>query len=434
MTAKESMPKLMDKRAEDRFLAAYERYQSLNGTADALSNLSRKAIDRFVQTGFPGRKNESWKYTNVTPVINRPYQVACKGQATAKGIEALDAYVVVLVNGCFAPEQSNLDELPLGVSIESLSAVAEHDIVQTHLGSYADYAQEPFTALNTAFVKDGVVVTVAPEVTLDKPVHIIHVVANDQPTLLQPRTLIHVADGASVQILHSTEFADPVSLLVNAVTEIRVGSGANVDYLDLQVGIPQMSRVTNLSVYQDANSKFHSGVFTFGGELVRNNLSILPDAENCESLLNGLFVARGHSHVDNNTLVDHAKPNCFSSEYYKGILDDRAIGVFNGKVLVRQDAQLTNAYQTNRSIVLSDTARMYSKPALEIYADDVKCSHGATTGQLDKDGLFYLRSRGIREKEARRLMLTSFAGEIIEKAPVAALHNVLYDHVERMLR
>ncbi|MYF64103.1 MAG: Fe-S cluster assembly protein SufD, partial [Rhodothermaceae bacterium] len=250
MTAKESMPKLMDKRAEDRFLAAYERYQSLNGTTDALSNLSRKAIERFVQTGFPGRKNESWKYTNVTPVINRPYQVAGTGQATAKGIEPLDAYVVVLVNGCFAPEQSTLDELPLGVSIESLSAVAEHDIVQTHLGSYADYAQEPFTALNTAFVKDGVVVTVAPEVTLDRPVHIIDVVANDQPTLLQPRTLIHVADGASVQILHSTEFADPVSLLINAVTEIRVGSGANVDYLDLQVGISQMSRVTNLSVYQ----------------------------------------------------------------------------------------------------------------------------------------------------------------------------------------
>lgn len=429
------MPKLMDHRVEDRFLAVYKRYQSLNGTADPLSDLSEKAIDCFAQTGFPERKNESWKYTNVTPIINRDYQIAEADQASAKGIDVLDTpHVAVFVNGRLAPEQSRLDQVPAGVSIESLSTVTEKDIVQAYLGNYADYADDPFAALNTAFIKDGAVITALPGIKLDHPIHILHVVTCNEPTLVQPRTFIHVADGASVQVLQSTEFAGSASLLINAVTEVHVGREAQVDYLDLQVGTPAVSRITNLSVYQETQSRFYSGTFTFGGELTRNNLSILPNAEYCESLLQGLFMARGRSHIDNNTLVDHAKPNCYSSEYYKGILNDHAIGVFNGKVLVRQDAQLTNAYQTNRSILLSETARMYSKPALEIYADDVKCSHGATTGQLDKDGLFYLRSRGIPEEEARRLMLMSFAGDIIEKAPVSAMHETLYDHVERMLR
>lgn len=428
------MPKLADHRVEDRFVAAYERHQSLNGAVRSLADLSEKAIQRFAELGFPGRKNEAWKYTNVAPILNRTYHISDSLQATAKGIADLDTHVAVFVNGHFAPEQSRLHRLPSEVSVESLSSVADHDSVQTYLGSYADYANEPFTALNTAFLKDGAVIRIASGFQLEEPIHIIHVITSDESVLVQPRTLIHVADHASIQVIQSTEVSDSVSLLLNAVTEIHVGEEADAAYLDLQVGTPKVSRMNNLSVYQEAASKFYSGVFTFGGELVRNNLSILPNAENCESLLHGLFVGRGRSHIDNNTLVDHAKPNCYSSEYYKGILDDHAIGVFNGKVLVRQDAQLTNAYQTNRSIVLSDTARMYSKPALEIYADDVKCSHGATTGQLDKDGLFYLRSRGIHEDEARRLMLTSFAGDIIEKVPVAALHEVLYDHVERMLR
>ncbi len=425
----------MDHRVEDRFLAVYKRYQSMNGTADSLSDLSQKAIECFAQTGFPKPKNESWKYTNVTPILGRTYQIAEAAQAPAKGLDALDTpYVAVFVNGRFDPEQSRLDQVPEGVCIESLSTAAEKDVVQAHLGHHADFAEEPFTALNTAFIKDGAVITILAGIKLDHPIHILYVVTCNDTTLIQPRTFIHVDDHASVQVLQSTEIVGAASLLINGVTEIHVGKEAHVDYLDLQVGTPAVSRVTNLSVYQEIQSKFYSGIFTFGGELTRNNLTILPNAEYCESLLHGLFMANGQTHIDNNTLVDHAKPNCYSSEYYKGLLDDHATGVFNGKVLVRQDAQLTNAYQTNRSILLSETARMYSKPALEIYADDVKCSHGATTGQLDKDGLFYLRSRGIHEEEARRLMLMSFAGDIIEKAPVAAMHETLYDHVEHMLR
>ena len=423
----------MNDRVEDRFLAAYERYRSMNGTSDAFSDLSQKAIERFAEVGFPNRKNESWKYTNITPVINRTYQIADPKPTTVEGIDGLHAYKVVFVNGQFARDLSTLDELPSGVVVERLHEASGDDLIQDHLGHYADYHKEPFTALNTAFLNDGVVIRVLSGVKLEIPVHMIDVVTADQPTLVQPRTFIHADEGASIQVIHSTELKGSSSSLINAVTEVHVGKQARVGFSDLQIGTPTTSRVTNLSVNQQDQSKFQSDVFTFGGEIIRNNLSIHADAEHCESLLHGLFMAREKSHIDNSTFVDHAKPNCMSSEYYKGILDEDAVGVFHGQVLVREDAQLINAYQTNRSILLSDTARMFSKPALEIYADDVKCSHGATTGQLDKDGLFYLRSRGIAEKDARRLMLTSFAGDIIEKSPIKALHEVIYDHVDRML-
>jgi len=424
----------MDHRVEDRFLAAYERFQSLNGTATPLLSLSQKAIERFVKKGFPKRKNESWKYTNITPVINRTYQIVDPVDATVKGLDGLDAHQAVFVNGRFAPALSKLDGLPKGVIVESLCDVSDHDLIQSHLGSYANYEDEPFTALNTAFLKDGAVIQVSSDTKLDQPVHIINRIISGEPAIVQPRIFIYADNRSSLQVVHSKEYTDSISALTNSVIEIYVGQEGHVDFLDLQIGTPQTSQVTNLSVYQQSDSKFQSDVFTFGGEIVRNNLSIHADAEHCESILNGLFMARDRTHIDNNTFVDHAKPNCFSSEYYKGILDDHAVGVFHGQVLVREDAQLINAYQTNRSVLLTDTARMFSKPALEIYADDVKCSHGATTGQLDKDGLFYLRSRGISEENARQLMLTSFAGDIIEKSPVKALHEMLYNEVERMLR
>ncbi|MCY4233908.1 MAG: Fe-S cluster assembly protein SufD [Bacteroidetes bacterium] len=425
---------MMDHRVEDRFLAAYERFQSLNGTATPLLSLSQNAIERFVKKGFPKRKNESWKYTNITPVINRTYQIVDPVDATVKGLDGLDAHQAVFVNGRFAPALSKLDGLPKGVMVESLCDVSDNDLIQSHLGSYANYEDEPFTALNTAFLKDGAVIQVSSDTKLDQPVHIINRIISGEPAIVQPRIFIYADNRSSLQVVHSKEYTDSISALTNSVIEIYVGQEGQVDFLDLQIGTPQTSQVTNLSVYQQSDSKFQSDVFTFGGEIVRNNLSIHADAEHCESILNGLFMACDRTHIDNNTFVDHAKPNCFSSEYYKGILDDHAVGVFHGQVLVREDAQLINAYQTNRSVLLTDTARMFSKPALEIYADDVKCSHGATTGQLDKDGLFYLRSRGISEENARQLMLTSFAGDIIEKSPVKALHEMLYNEVERMLR
>ena len=423
-------------RPEERFVAEFERVEALhaNGSGEHFPLLRQEALGHFTTLGFPPRKSESWKYTNMGSIVRRPYSVPRLSAALATGLPELEANVAVFVNGCFDAGQSTLHDLPAAVTLASFTDEMQADRVRAHLARYAEFEHEPFTALNTAFIHDGALIHVPASCLLSRPIHVIHVVTAHDAALVQPRTLVICESGAQAQIVQSTEVHGKSPVLINSVTEIRVGACAQLDHMMVQSGTPSTSCVANVSVYQETESKFYNGSFTFGGEITRNNISVLADAEHCETLMHGLFVARGKSHVDNNTLMDHAKPNCFSSEYYKGILDERATGVFNGKVLVRQDAQQINAYQTNRSIVLTDTARMYSKPALEIYADDVKCSHGATTGQLDKDGLFYLRARGIRADEARRLMLVSFAGDIIEKVPAASLHEALYREVERSLR
>lgn len=420
----------MAQHLEERFVTAFEQQDAVNGTW--LPHVHNEAIAAFKTSGFPTRKSEAWKYTNITPIIRREYHSPEPQVADASGAPDFGAYVIVSVNGQL--QMNGSTGLPPDVTVTHLTDERHADLTHTHVARYAHVATEPFTALNTAFLRDGVLVHVPADTVLDRPIHLVHVITSDQATLVQPRTLVIAEAHARVQVIQSNITQTSAPILINSVSEIAVGAHAHVDHLMLQSEGAQTSSVTNTSVYQERSSRFLNGVFTFGGELTRNNLSILPDAEDCETVMHGLFVARDKSHIDNNTLVDHAKPNCYSSEYYKGILDDDAIGVFNGKVLVRQDAQLTNAYQTNRSILLSDTARMFSKPALEIYADDVKCSHGATTGQLDQDALFYLRARGIHPDDARRLMLMSFAGDIIEQVPVDAMRGLLYDEVERMLR
>ncbi|MDE2730873.1 MAG: Fe-S cluster assembly protein SufD [Bacteroidota bacterium] len=422
----------MVKYPEERIVAEFERQHAVNGTW--LPHLREKALAAFKTSGFPTRRQESWKYTNIAPIVRRSYSTPDGGDADTKGAPDLDAHVLVLVNGRLQPDRSVLHGLPAQITATSLTDESHTGLIHAHLAQYASFAAEPFTALNTAFPGDGALIHVPADSVLEKPVHLIHVTTSNQAAMVQPRTLILAGPNAQAKIVQSmvTHAAAPV--LINSVSEILVGANAHVEHLTVQSDGPQVSAIHHTSVYQHQSSRFYNGCFTFGGELTRNNLSILPDAEHCETLMHGLFVARDRSHIDNSTLVDHAKPNCYSSEYYKGILDDRATGVFNGKVLVRQNAQLTNAYQTNRSIVLSETARMFSKPALEIYADDVKCSHGATTGQLDKDGLFYLRARGINPEDARRLMLISFAGDIIEQVPIEGMREVLYGEVERMLQ
>ena len=426
----------MVKQPEHRFVAEFERHlasqPAVNGTW--LPHLREQALEAFKASGFPTRKNEAWKYTNITPIIRRTYTLPSQVEANTDGAPDLDAHVAVVVNGSLQSDQSALQDLPLGVTVTNLADEAQTGLIHSHLAKYAHFSARPFTALNTAFLRDGVLIHVPANTAVDKPIHLIHVVTAPEAAIVQPRTMIVTGQDARVQVIQTVVVHSSSPVLINSVSEVFVSANASVDHLALLSGDSNVSAVTNTSAYQQQSSRFYNGSFTFGGEVIRNNLSILPDAEHCETLMHGLFVARDKSHIDNNTLVDHAKPNCYSSEYYKGILDDKATGVFNGKVLVRQDAQLTNAYQTNRSIVLSDTARMFSKPALEIYADDVKCSHGATTGQLDKDGLFYLRARGIKLDDARRLMLISFAGDIIEQVPVASVREVLYQEVERMLR
>jgi len=421
---------------EARYTAAFKQLfkPSLNGAPQFLHELREEAISCFDRLGFPKKGEEAWKYTSLANILRTPLAVGqhAPPPTVVRSLGGNAAHRAVYVNGTLSPTLSSLETLPSGVIVSSLRK-SPQDLVSTYLSQRADIRNHPFAALNTAFLRDGALVYIPRGVVIEEPIHILHVLTGTAPTLAQPRTLVIAEEHAHAHLIENTEvnFSDPS--LINSVCEIFVGAGAHVSRSEVQEPPSDVCMVTSVDAYQGPKSHFQNNCFTFGGDVVRNNVHMLPDAEHCETLLHGLFIGRGHSHIDSHTIVDHAKPQCYSSENYRGILDDRATGVFNGRVLVRQDAQQINAYQTNKSIVLSRTAHMYAKPELEIYADDVKCSHGATTGQLDEDALFYLRARGLTPYQARVLMLRAFARDIVDSAPIESLRDFLDQRVAKSL-
>ena len=433
------MATLVDKEArlEDRYVAAFAMHEghTLNGSNAEVHRIRREAIGHFERLGFPARKAEAWKYTPITRSIKREYAFG-GGSDAAPAFEHLRvpgmaAFEIVLVNGQFREDLSSLGGLPEGVVVTGFARAAEAhaDLVNLHFARYADYEREAFTALNTAFAHDGVFVYVPKNTVVERPIHVISVVAAETDTIIQPRQLFVAERGSQATFVETSEATGAGHVFVNAVTEVFVGENAHVDRYEIQDEHARHILVNTVQAYQEASSVFRTSSFSLSGELIRNNVTIRPDAEGCESHLYGLFLGEGTMHVDNHTLVDHAMPNCFSNELYKGVLDDKSTGVFNGKVLVREDAQQTNAYQSNKSILLTETAQMYAKPELEIYADDVRCSHGATTGQLDADAIFYLRSRGLTEAESRALMLTAFARDVLENIRLEPLRAFLDEQV-----
>jgi Fe-S cluster assembly protein SufD len=427
-------------RPEDRFVAAFERLEghTLNGSNARIQGLRKEAIQSFSMLGIPTRKSEAWKYTNIEKALRHDYKIqpAFKTAVQPFDVErflipGLDAYLVVLVNGRYNEELSRTGNLPEGVMISGFARAAEThaQVVDAHFARYADIHTEPLVALNTAFTQDGLFIYVPKGTEVERPVHILNLVQADEDVLLQPRNLVIVEEASSLRLIETLHTAGAAKTLTNAVTELRAGPYARTELYKLQDGGAAASLIDSVQVYQEASSNCSVYTFTFSGNLVRNNLSFLPDAEHCESHLFGLFLGKGQMHVDNHTLVDHAMPNCFSNELYKGVLDDESTGVFNGKVYVRRDAQKTNAYQSNKAIVLTESAKMYSKPELEIYADDVKCSHGATTGQLDPEAVFYLRSRGLSEPHARAMLLLAFARDVLENVKLEPLREYLDEAV-----
>ena len=427
----------MQARLEDRFVSFYETHvgRTLNGTNAKLQELRSSAIARFNSLGFPTTKDEAWRYTNIAEALRREYKVQVSPRTAGLDRDALaplmipdlDAHSIVLVNGAFSEELSAIGALPDGVVITGMQQAARSHaaVLNRHLGRYADFSEDAFTALNTAFTLSGLFVYVPKGKVLEKPVHVINVLSVQEDVFLQPRNLLIFEENSQARVIHSSHGPAQSNTFTNVVNEVYVGSRAVVGMYLVQDEGELSSQVSNTHVYQEEASVFSLHTVTLTGEVVRNNVTVLPDAEFCETHLYGLFLTSGRMHVDNHTLVDHAKPNCVSNELYKGVLDDRSSGVFNGKVLVRPDAQKTNAFQENKSILLTPTATMNSKPELEIYADDVKCSHGATTGQLDKDALFYLRSRGIPATQARGMLLHAFAGDVLETIPVKPLRTLL---------
>ncbi len=394
----------------------------LNGTNSGLHEARSAAAETVARLGFPAKKNEAWKYTNIRKEFDRPFALGLDLEPAAVdadiieayAIPGLDAYRIVLVNGCYSPALSDISALPKGFVLKDLRSASSDDkeLFNQFLGRYSHVDTEVFEALNTAFVSDGVFVHVPKNTTIEKPVHIINIVNADQSVLIQPRILFAVSENAAATVIETSATVGTTDYLLNTVVELYSSRNARLEYYRLQLENSATTSVTSTKVFQEQSSYAKTTTITLGGKVVRNNLHFLPSGEHCESHLTGVVVADGSMHVDNHTTVDHAVPNCVSNELYKNILDEKATGIFNGRVLVRQDAQKTRAYQSNRAVVLSDSARMYSKPELEIYADDVLCSHGAATGSIDPESLFYLRSRGLSLDTARRMMLQAFSSDV----------------------
>ncbi len=424
-------------RLEDRFISAFEMQQghTLNGSNAAVQRIRAEAIQSFETLGIPTRKLESWKYTNIEKLLRHEFSLTT-GPRNVETLHAsleslriggLDAHIVVLLDGRFSAEASTVGTLPAGAIICGFRQATEShpEIVNRHFARYADHRSDSLTALNTAFTHDGAFVYVPDNIDLEQPVHVLHVISSDDDVLIQPRSLVVTGRSSRLTLIETHHRLSDTRTLTNAVMELFAGENATVDCCRVQDEGDSASQVNKLQVYQTRHSNVTVNTITLSGEIVRNDLQFMLDAEDCEAHLYGLFLGKDDMHVDNHTLVDHARPNCLSNELYKGVLNDASTGVFNGKVYVHRDAQQTNAYQSNKSIVLTDTARMYSKPELEIYADDVKCSHGATTGQLDREALFYLRSRGFTERHARTVLLLAFARDVTDNIKVDPLRVLL---------
>ncbi len=407
-----------------------------------LKKKRESAIERFSKLGFPTPRNEAWKYTRVAPIEKRAFVPPAETpELTASQVEPFylsdtDCHHLVFVDGRYSAPLSSPGELPEGVVIEDLSGVIERS-PELLKGVLADGEAEnghAFSALNSAFMHDGAVVKLPRDAVVTYPVHLIFVATGRQGDfVINPRILIHAERGSRAAIVESYVSLDETVYFNNVRTDVVVGTSACIEHYKLQRESRKAFHISDLRVHQSAGSGFHSHSFSFGGALVRNDIRVALDAEDAVCTLNGLFMADGRQHVDYHTYVDHHKPRCVSQELYKGILSGRARGVFNGAVYVHPGAVKTDAHQTNNNLLLSKDAEIDTKPQLEIYADDVKCSHGATVGQLDEDMLFYLRSRGIDEQAARGLLVYGFARDVVDRIEVNAIRNRLAESLLRWL-
>ncbi len=411
-----------------------ETFEGLaEGEADAIRDLRRKAMDRFVGLGFPTMKNEDWHYTSVAPIATRTFDRTASPASVPAG--DLDAFLfdspawprLVFVDGWFAPELSSFTESP-GVRIASLAAsLAGGDAtVAAHLGEIADYETVAFTALNTALMQDGAVVRIAAETEVETPIHLVFVSAQPVPRLVSfPRNLLVLERSARAAVIESYIGLREESYLTVPVTEISLGEGARLDHIKVQNESASAFHAGTIQARQERDSELHSFSYAAGAELSRTNIYTLLDGEGSSCTLNGMYMVSGLQHVDHQTRIEHAQPNTTSREIYKGILDGHSHGVFNGKVYVRPEAQKTDGKQTNNNLLLSDHARVDTKPQLEIFADDVKCTHGATVGRLDEVALFYMKSRGLDAEQARTLLTYAFAAEVLEEIPIEPVRDAL---------
>ena len=409
-----------------------------------LDALRRTAFEQFSSLGFPTTRNEEWKYTRVSAIENTLFRTIpeiCLGMdeddIQAHLFGGMDTWRLVFVNGQFMPMLSTRrSELPDNMTVASLARTLQEnpDVVQPHLGQYADSSANGFAALNAAFMADGAYIHIPRNVQADKPIHLLFLsTVSDDDVFSQPRNLIVVEQGAGATVIESYAGLGDSGYLTNVVTEVVLAGNAELRHFKLQDESDKAYHIATLQVEQARDSRFLSHSVAFGALLSRNDINSVLNDTGAHCGLDGLYFLDGRQHSDFHTRVDHKKPHCTSDEFYKGVLDGRSRGVFNGKVYVHPDAQQTDAAQSNANLLLSRHAEVDTKPQLEIYADDVNCSHGATVGQLDDDAVFYLQSRGIDPQSARSLLTYAFAGEVIDRADLEDYRETLRRRLVELL-
>lgn len=422
--------------ANTAFVQDAEVFADLYGKAHpTLTAIRKKAMAAFAKRGIPTLKHEEWKYVNLTSIAKTEYRTASpadsqklsKSDVEEYRYAGKDAILCVIENGKLNTAASTISNVTKGVQIGGIDDFSNDATVINHLFAHASYEEESMVALNTMLCYSPIIIKVDAKVKFDTVIQLVFAtVPGVDPMLIPARVLVIAEDESEFTVVESFHtHGSGAKTFTNSVSEVVVGKAARVHYAKVQVEGDDAQHINYHKVNMARDSYQHLTTLTLGGAIVRNNLNIRLDDQQVNAYLNGLYVLNGKQVIDNHTLVDHAKPHCYSNELYKGIIGDQAEGVFNGKIWVREDAQKTNAYQSNKNLLLSNQASMNTKPQLEIYADDVKCSHGATTGQLDDEALFYLRARGIGETAARSLLNHAFAADVIEQVENETLRESL---------
>jgi Fe-S cluster assembly protein SufD len=407
-----------------------------------ISSVREEGFNNFNKKGLPTYKNEEWKYTNVSDLFRKEYSLTEDKIETGISKSDIDemrlpgfekANELVFVNGKFNAQLSTIRSSEKQLIIVPLEEAANgkyKELVNRHLGKSNLFINDALQALNTSFIYGGVFVFAVKGQIIENPIYLYHVSdARENHILSQPRSLFYVEENAKLQLAETYKTIGSMDSFTNEVFEVVVNSNAIVEYYKIQNDSSNASQVGTTHIRQIGKSYAHTVIVSLNGGIIRNNTNIIMEAQGNEAHMYGLYLLKGNTHVDNHTLVDNKMPNCFSNEFYKGVMDGRSTGVFNGKIYVRPDAQKTNAYQTNNNILLSDGASVNTKPQLEIFADDVKCSHGCTVGRLDEEALFYLRARGISKEHAQAMLLHAFASNIIEQIKIEPLR----DYAEQLI-
>ena len=414
---------------KSKLVSSYLAFDDHLDDNSPIHDIRKKAIDTFEEKGFPTKKEEDWKYTSLNAIINKDYSISSKGDKEIKYekvreyfLHDIDSYKVVFIDGVFSSFLSETSHDGLDVCL--LSSVLSKEKYKATIEAYYNKiaSKDSITSLNTAFAKEGAYINIPNNKEVDKPIEIINFsTGNETALMMQPRNLIIVGENTHVQIIERHQSLSDNAVFTNSVTEIFAEKRAYLDFYKIQNDKENASLIDNTFIHQEQDTNCNVHTFSLGGKITRNNLNFSQNGEHCDSTLKGVTILKDKQHVDHNTLVNHISPNCESHQDYKGLYADSSTGVFNGRVIVEKEAQKINAFQQNNNILIDDNATVNAKPQLEIFADDVKCSHGCTIGQFDEDALFYLRSRGIGLKEAQALLMYAFANTVLETVKIPEL-------------